>query len=520
MKMKRFLHILCLVLVLTLPLAVLAQTPTYVFPYEGFRYSAQTSETVLTQENLGENEAFIKSLGTTPDAILASFQANQIVMEVLPEAGGQIAISVAHSDDFKLSIDVTRMDEQTRADFLASFADSGLYEDVAWSTEASEYLRMTNSAMISNVPVYALRYVTLRHGQLYLFTNTIVAREVTPEDDQALLDIIASTEYLGQLATPAPTPTPTPVPTPSPTPRPTPGVAAISAQVEGLTLLVDDMPAWTDEEQITIKGTSMNGAALELSVNGKTIAKATAKKDGSFTLKGNLPEEGDLTVTVSATLKDQTDASQTFDVQYEIPTTSIEITEPLGHVDSESVYLRGITQPNATVYISGTNFSTNVKANGKGAFSIKLKVTKEGDYTYTVTSKLDGWHAGSIEYTLSRIYSEREQYAAFRNSLTTIDYSDLRNDTASFIGKNISVRGRIDQFHDYDGMPCLLLYTRNPGKGNWTEPVWVLCDEILSFEIGDIKTVLATIEGATLPFTNADGDTTELPVIRLKFYND
>ena len=49
-----------------------AQEATYVFPYEGFRYTQKETETVLTQTNLDEHGDLIAALGTTKDAILAS----------------------------------------------------------------------------------------------------------------------------------------------------------------------------------------------------------------------------------------------------------------------------------------------------------------------------------------------------------------------------------------------------------------------------------------------------------------
>ena len=98
----------------------LAQEATYVFPYEGFRYTQNENETVLTQTNLDEHEALISSLGTTQEAILASYMASGIVMEVIPENGGQIAISVADAGAFA---DVLRM-EKISKDRLAALPRS------------------------------------------------------------------------------------------------------------------------------------------------------------------------------------------------------------------------------------------------------------------------------------------------------------------------------------------------------------------------------------------------------------
>ena len=52
--MKRLLT-LCLLLLLCAPLARAEDVPTYVFPYEGFRFTAEAGERVLTQQNLGEH---------------------------------------------------------------------------------------------------------------------------------------------------------------------------------------------------------------------------------------------------------------------------------------------------------------------------------------------------------------------------------------------------------------------------------------------------------------------------------
>ena len=96
----------------------LAQTATYVFPYEGFRYTQREDETVLTQTNLSEHEELLKSLGTSSEAVLASYVASGIVMEVIPNDGGQIAVSVTDAGKFG---DVKDMDELTQEQRL-SFA--------------------------------------------------------------------------------------------------------------------------------------------------------------------------------------------------------------------------------------------------------------------------------------------------------------------------------------------------------------------------------------------------------------
>ena len=513
--MKRLLMLFWVLLLAAAPLALAEDALTYVFPYEGFRFTAETGERVLTQQNLAEHAELLSELGTTPEVMLSSFIASQTVMEVLPEKGGQFALSVASAGDFAAFQSVARMDEADRQSFLAMFSSSGMYEDVSWSEGVPEYLKMVSSTLHGDVALYALTYVTLRHSQLYLMRATVIGRMPDEADAAAVESLLGRIEYLGRIATPEPTATATPVPTPSPTPRPTPGSATMTQQVEGLTLIVSDMPSWTDEEELTLTGTTMAGASVKLLAGDAQLARAMADRSGAFKLSATLPEEGDLVLTVTAELTGQATASQAYIVRFTRRTASISVTEPNTTVEQSRFYLRGVTEPNATVYAKGPGLSTNVKANNNGVFSIPVTQDKEGDVTYELTVKKKGLQDGAASYTVTRKFSYKERLAAFRGSLSATSYSQLAKDVEACKDQKLTFRGRIGAFGDMDGMPCMLLYTRNPSRGEWVDPLWIVCDEILSFSEGDILTVYVTVEG-----TKADYEGTQLPVVRMAFYNE
>ena len=142
--MKRQACMLLCAGLLALGAGALAQTATYVFPYEGFRYTQREDETVLTQTNLGEHEALLKSLGTSSEAVLASYVASGIVMEVIPDDGGQIAVSVTDAGKFG---DVKDMDELTQEQRLQLLRSTN--EDAQWLIRIVENLlsitRINNS---------------------------------------------------------------------------------------------------------------------------------------------------------------------------------------------------------------------------------------------------------------------------------------------------------------------------------------------------------------------------------------
>ena len=194
--MKRQACMLLCAGLLALGAGALAQTATYVFPYEGFRYTQREDETVLTQTNLGEHEALLKSLGTSSEAVLASYVASGIVMEVIPDDGGQIAVSVTDAGKFADVQDMDKMTQEQRLAFLAQFEMSGLYETCAYVDTAPACVRLTSSAMYASMPVYSLRYATLHLGKLYMIEQTIVGREPDEADDARMEQLLSGMKLL------------------------------------------------------------------------------------------------------------------------------------------------------------------------------------------------------------------------------------------------------------------------------------------------------------------------------------
>lgn len=516
--MKHQVRALCLAAALLLAgRTALAQQLTYVFPYEGFRYTQQEGETVLTQTNLDEHEDLIEALGTTKEAVLSSYIASGTVMEVIPDEGGQIAVSAVDAGAFADVQAMGDLDAERLAQFEAQFAESGLYERCELTQTTPVCVRMVSSAMVASMPVYTLRYATLNLGQLYMLTQTVVGREPDETDDARVTRVLAGMKMLRTLSEATPEPTAIPTPEPEATPEPTPGVAeAVSAQGE---MTVEGVPAYTSSATLALSGTAEASAPVQVAVNGETIATVNAKKDGSFSVTVTLPEEGDLTLSVASDT-----AERVFAVRYEMAALPLTITEPESPVfTGENVTVKGITEPGATVYVRGEDLNTNVKAGKNGAFSVRIRMEDAGTETYTFRTSLKGYRDTEIAYTLTRELTEREGIERFRQKMIEVEYEDLCDDPIRFVGKRFIDRGKIVAFTDYDGNPCALVLTRNVSTGVWRDPVWVVLGEGMEVAEGDIVTFYLVGEGQTLP---ADGQYTEsgkeieAPVAKALYMND
>ena len=515
--MKHYLAALLALMMLFAVQGACAQNATYVFPYEGFRYTQRDNETVLTQTNLHEHEALIAQLGTTKEAILASYMASGIVMEVIPEGGGQIAVGVADAGDFADVKHMDELDEARLAAFAAQFEGSGLYESCALTETSPVCVRLTSSAMYASMPVYSLRYATLHLGRLYMITQTIVGRTPDAADDARMADVLSGMKMLSTVSAPTPAPTAAPTPTPQPTAVPTPGIAEVIAQ-EGV-MEVSGVPAYTTEKKITVTGRTNPQEEVRVVVDDNTLGRATAKKDGTFTVNVQLPQEGDLVLAV------MTDTAEAMlSVHYEMPAVKLVVTEPVDPVfTGDYVLVRGETEPEATVHVTGKGTSTNVKANKAGAFSIRLFVEDEGEATFTLRARLTGMKESYAGVTVNRVFTDRERLAHFREKLIGVAYDALLRDPQKFVSRNFSFRGKVMEFADYNGSPCALVCVNNASVGVWNQPMWVILTGEEELAEGNVATFYLNSEGLTLPAAGKyteDGQETEAPVVRAKIVTE
>ena len=470
--MKQQVCVLLCAALLAMGAGALAQTATYVFPYEGFRYTQREDETVLTQTNLSEHEELLKSLGTSSEAVLASYVASGIVMEVIPNDGGQIAVSVTDAGKFA---DVKDMDELTQEQRLS--------------------FRLTSSAMYASMPVYSLRYATLHLGRLYMIEQTIVGREPDADDDARMERLLEGVKLLSSVSEATPTPQATATPQPTATPEPVVGEAEV--ETSGA-LKLDGVPAFTASAQLTLSGEAAPSAEIRVEANGKQIAKTSTKKDGSFSVKVKLPEEGDVEVVVTAG-----EDTALFTIRYEMPDARLDITEPEDTTfTGENVTVRGVTEPNATVYIDGKGTNTNVKAGKNGAFAVRVFMEEAGTETFTLRVKAEGFAQTTRTITLTREWTQREQIAQFRQKMIALSYDDLAQDPAKYAGKRFILRGKVMDFTDYDGRPCALICVTNPSTGIWQDAMYVVLSTSDEVQAGDVLTFYLVGEAITLP---ADG---------------
>ena len=255
-------------------------------------------------------------------------------------------------------------------------------------------------------------------------------------------------------------------------------------------------------------------------VDERTLGTTTARRDGTFSLKVTLPEEGDLTLAV------MTDTAEAMlAVHYEMPVARLVLTAPQETTfTGDHVIVRGETEPEATVYIEGEDMNTSVKANRNGDFSVRVYIEGEETQTFTLRTRIKGYQENSAEITLTREFTLREGIADFRKTMQPVDYAALTKTPEKYDGTHFTFRGRVEAFTDYNGSPCALVCVDNVAIGVWKDPVWVvLTGEEEGLSEGCIATFYLSGEGITLPAAGEYTDSgveQEAPVAAAKYVTE
>ncbi|MCR4708305.1 MAG: hypothetical protein K5746_10225 [Clostridiales bacterium] len=484
-------------------------TEYLVFRSAGLRYRIQEDERVLTAANLNRYEDFLSQLGTDAETVAAYYAESGIVMDVYPDNGGQISVAVTDATALTEVAEISQFSEEGRIAFVDRFSESGLYDSAEWSDKEENWLRLTSVATYGSLPVQQIRYMTLHLSRLYTVTGTVVGREAEAEDEEKILRVLRNLILLNTISTPTPEPTPEPTLPREAEPTPEPPPAVMRSLSGNLTL--EEFPSIVNREGIMLSGTASVGAVVTVSEEGAALGTTAAGEDGSFTLHVPVSEEGEHTLLVSA---GEAETEVTF--RYELPPAKLTITEPASPVfTGERILIRGVTEPNATIYATGEKTSANVKANKNGVFTVPIFMNQPGTNTYTLRVRIRGKSETTREVTLTRVMTEREEFADFKGRQVAVSYRELAENPASYSGKNFSFRGKVMDFIDFDGSPTALVCVTNQRTGVWQDPLYVVLSVGDGVKEGEVYTFYLVGEGLTLPAEGqytADGKAAEAPV--------
>ena len=185
--------------------------------------------------------------------------------------------------------------------------------------------------------------------------------------------------------------------------------------------------------------------------------------------------------------------------------------------DQTSIALE--TLPGTELMLQTQNDTLRAIANADGGQSFVLSTRRESTYVYTLTASAPGRSESRMSIPVERKLSPEAQEDTYRRGAMSVNaraYEQIASSLASYRDKAISIRGRVEAFAEVNGFPCALVYTSNPGTGEWRDPLWVIFTRPLDIEAGEMLTVYGDVRGDTLP-SNTNGGAVDVPVIIGRF---
>lgn len=185
--------------------------------------------------------------------------------------------------------------------------------------------------------------------------------------------------------------------------------------------------------------------------------------------------------------------------------------------DLTTIYLK--TLPGAEVALKTATDTLRGKADADGNHSFTVSTRRESTYTYTLSANTSGRKQSEMTVSVERRLSGEALEAAYKTGARTLDalggYSRILGDAKAFAGQAITFRGQVAEVSEMQGFPAVLVYSVNPGKGVWRDPVWAVLVEPVqqALKPGDVFTFYGDLRGDTTAHKDEEGKAAEAPVM-------
>ena len=469
----------------------LGETAPYSFPEEGLRLYLPGGWQVLTSTNLTDKEQEIKSLGTTIEALAASFSDTGTLLEAFPPEGGQLRVQRKALPEGFSATDTYLMTDGQKEDFLLKMARSGGFAHGSWVQELPDFAIFRGSASMQSLTVATIAYATVRYGQVYTVSADIIGREPAESDEAALYTAAASMLFLGAKQTPPPDVTPAPQSTLHIEPTPTPAPAEVKVQRDETALTLDYVPSVVRTAKLTVTGVTEPNTPMRYYVNGDGYERFTADSEGRFTcLVRALPLSGKNVVAIHA-IGEKGYGVVTFAVTLEQEKAPLIVTPMTEGVADDRAVITGAALPGSSVQVLYRTKTYDAIVSEDGSFSCQVDLPKVGENNFTLRASLTGYLRGEEKLTVLRLKSEADDRAAFQKKLRRIAYDKLLAKPGNYKDSPVRLEGGILFLSGQGGQPLAVILT----EGN-ASPVAVLCTDLNGLELDQQARMLCTMTGA------------------------
>lgn len=391
-------------------------------------------QTVLTPENLAQNEEFIKGKGGSLATWQADFEAKGILLQAYDTVNDRVLLITALQDvDGQNLFDINEHPADVRTRYRLSHGASGSYnilgyryDSVSWKNfkGIGRFLQLRYEYRLNGAIAHrGYQRRTIRNGYTITVDMQVFNRQLTGKDNTALNKVFDTFTFTQILPMP---------------------VLPISLDE------TQTAPVETGSPTFTMKGktkpeATLHAVLISFSNNATKVFDAKANRAGNYTLKITLPAEDVYVMTLTVQSEGLEDFSKSYNIQYKEGLLPVRmISAPPGETMADSLLLSGVADESgvkAALTVNGVTTEDSLPRNGE--FSFEIDTMAAGEYSIRLVLSKRDFEDRVFTYTVVKSVSEKAKEDAEKAAALRPGYQELIADPEAFDGKLVMLEGTL-----------------------------------------------------------------------------
>lgn len=499
------------ILLLSLCCAALADTQ-YTFDGVSATLTLSDNYIVLTPDNLAEHPELLSKLNRGKEVVEADFVERGVLLQAwVPELDACLEITAVQDEDARQYYDLDQQTSQVRSQYRASVLKSQTLKDQGYSVKSADWKRQTLGGRFLMV-----KYKRTTPEKIYWgYARTAIRNGYTFTLDYQVYDRGLKTKDLNAVNKVANTVAFTPLD----------GVPATTAGILTFSALP---PAETNTGEFTVEGKCTPGAhligVLMRPVSSvPTLVEATAKKNGTFKLNVELPDEGVWVMTVTVEIDGQEIAWEHFDpTTYSKTLLPVLLDSPIPEqLSGDELTIAGKTSKAVTVQCivmreGATVYDKQIRTNGTGKFTFKINTSVQADYDITLVFTKKNYITRRLNSTAKRELTEEDVRNQIRSNAVKPAYTTLVKKLDGYVGRTMVYTVYITDIQQV-GDEWVIFAAMKQTKKGYSNMLVITAEEQPAFEVGTQQKMYGTCIGTYQ--VQSEEDLTSYPSFDLLFWD-
>ena len=496
-------------------LGLCAAASAQVFTFDAIHAQIDLPESaiLLTPDNLSGHPQWVASQGTDAEGLAAQWQ-EEGVLAVADDPDGvyRVVVTAVQDEDAKTYFDLGQQSEKTRKAYSSKhlkdgYKDEGYtYQTAVWKKkdQYGPMLHLKYKRTLGGETYRGYQRKCIRNGYTITVDYQVHGRGLRGTDEKALTKIMDTFVFSQVEMKPA-----------EATPR------AVFTSVP---------PEETNTGKFTVEGTcetnlSVIGVVMKMSSPDPIVYEATPNKQGKFTIKVTLPEEGVWLMTLQVLSGATVTQEEVFNVTtYKSTLLPVNFdSEVPASLGSDQLAISGHTERGVTVQCitkapgAADETVKQIRTNNTGRFNFKIPTEKEGDYSVTVVFSKKGLSERRYTYTVTRKITDAEMHRKAKAEAIKPAYNVLMNKLKGFTGSIMRYTMYVVDIEEQNDGWYVTMAMKKTRTNDYTNLVMVIADEAPSFTVDSEQVMYGTCTGPYV-LTNADGTEDTMPCFKLLFW--